>query len=375
MKSTTKHIHLAVTNDLVSDNRVHRIATTLSEMGFAVTLTGRRLPHSPLLSNRNYNTRRMQLLFRKGMLFYAEYNIRLFLYLLFSRYDIIVANDLDTLPACALAASLKRKLLIYDSHEYFTEVPELVHRPRVKHFWERLERFFIRKVDAAYTVCASIAAIYRKKYEIPFQVVRNLPALNSTSPKQSFLLNIPANNKKIVLYQGALNIGRGLEKMINAMKFMPDAVLIIAGDGDLREQLHQLVNDKQLSDRVHFTGRLPLEQLASLTKMAHLGLSLEEDLGLNYRYALPNKLFDYISSEIPVLCSSLPEMKKIVDDYRIGCTISPDSTTEELAKKISEMLNDAVNQPTWKKNLQKAAKELTWEQESKVIETIYRVYL
>lgn len=309
------------------------------------------------------------------MLFYAEYNIRLFLYLLFSRYDIIVANDLDTLPACALAASLKRKLLIYDSHEYFTEVPELVHRPRVKHFWERLERFFIRKVDAAYTVCASIAAIYRKKYEIPFQVVRNLPALNSTSPKQSFLLNIPANNKKIVLYQGALNIGRGLEKMINAMKFMPDAVLIIAGDGDLREQLHQLVNDKQLSDRVHFTGRLPLEQLASLTKMAHLGLSLEEDLGLNYRYALPNKLFDYISSEIPVLCSSLPEMKKIVDDYRIGCTISPDSTTEELAKKISEMLNDAVNQPTWKKNLQKAAKELTWEQESKVIETIYRVYL
>ena len=137
---THRHIILSVTNDLVTDQRVHRSCTALCEAGYDVTLIGRRLPDSVPVK-RQYRTIRMRLLFRKKAVFYAEYNFRLFLRLLFSRADAFYANDTDTLPANYFAAFLRRKPLFFDAHEMFPEVPELVGRPRVKHFWTRIEDY------------------------------------------------------------------------------------------------------------------------------------------------------------------------------------------------------------------------------------------
>ncbi len=362
-----RRIIVSVTNDLVADNRVHKVCNTLTEMGFGVLLTGRCHKNSPEVGPRNYPTRRLRLIFRKGPLFYGEYNLRLFLFLFFSKCDILLSNDLDTLPANALAAKLKRIPLVYDSHEYFTEVPELIHRPRVKQVWQWLEERLVPGVSAAYTVCLSIAEIYTLKYGIPFRVVRNVPdaiLLNDIAP-----LGIPEDSRPVIIYQGALNMGRGLEQAIQAMQFLPEAVLVLAGSGDKVEELRRLAAGVS-PENVRFAGRLPINKLTHLTRQAALGLSIEEDMGLNYRYALPNKLFDYIQAGIPVVISNLPEMRKVVDGYNIGL-VSTSHEPQVLADTFRKALFDNHLRHSWKAGLKNAARELTWENEKHIIEEIF----
>jgi glycosyltransferase involved in cell wall biosynthesis len=366
-----KRIIVSVTNDLVSDNRAHKTCSTLAETGFDVLLVGRKLHHSPNLTPRIYSTKRFKLLFNKGPLFYACYNFRLFWMLIFMKFDVLLANDLDTLPANYLASKMKKKPLVYDSHEYFTEVPELVNRPTVQRIWEGLEKQLVPKVNAAYTVCGSIARIYTEKYGVDFRVVRNVPA------KQNFITgnnNTSEKPEKIILYQGAVNIGRGLEQAILSMKYLQGAKLLIAGDGDIKTELQQLTEREGLQNKVQFLGRLPVDELVQLTPQAHLGLSIEEDLGLNYRYALPNKLFDYIQARVPVLVTDLPEMAALVKHYRIGA-ITDTLEPEALAAKMNEMLLNETRRDNWKKNLETAAQELTWENEKDTLVQVFQRFL
>ena len=359
---------VSVTNDLVSDNRVHKVCTSLVNMGFTVLLVGRKIPSGLLLNIRNYQTHRFNLIFKTGALFYAEYNFRLFLFLLFTKFDLLLANDLDTLTANFLVSRIKNKPLVYDSHEYFTEVPELVNRPKVKRVWEWLEGKMVPKIKNAYTVCNSIADVYKNKYGTKFKVVRNLPNLTK-SP-----VEIKVHTQKIVLYQGAVNIGRGLEQAILAMKDIETAKLLIAGDGDIKQQLEELVDRENLANRVEFVGRLSIGELAGLTPQADLGLSIEEDLGLNYRFALPNKLFDYIQAQVPVLVTNLPEMVAVVNKFKVGeitATLNP----IDLAEKIKTALFDTEKRKVWKRNLKLAAKQLTWENEETIIREIFTQFL
>ncbi len=371
-KLALKKVSLSVINDLVTDNRVHKVAVSLQKMGFEPVLVGRILSES-LPVDRSYQIHRMKLLFRKGPKFYYGYNFRLFFYLLRLSPDVFVANDLDTLPANFLASWLLRKPLIYDSHEYFTEVPELIGRPFVRAVWKGIEKILVPRVDAAYTVCEMIAEVYREMYGVDFKVVRNLPVCEQTQavqpeePKKE-------TDQKIILYQGALNLGRGLEAAIRAMSYLEGAVLWIAGDGDITAQLKQMVDELKLEEKVKFLGRLPLQQLQEVTCQADLGISLEEDLGLNYRFALPNKLFDYIQAGVPVLVSNLPEMKRIVEHYRIGA-IAETHQRKELAEVIKTALFDQERRSVWKKNLPIAALELCWENEEKILREIYSPYI
>ncbi|QIA08022.1 glycosyltransferase [Draconibacterium halophilum] len=363
-----KQIIVSVTNDLVSDNRVHKVCTSLEKMGFEILLVGRKLKTSPELT-RTYPTHRMHLFFTQGACFYAEYNFRVLLFLLFRKADVLLANDLDALTANYLASKIKRVPLVYDSHEYFTEVPELIDRPRVKKIWEWLESKMLPNLKHCYTVCDSIAAIYHEKYGTAFKVVRNIPVGNVESHK-----NKKSTQEKIILYQGAINIGRGLEQAIKAMHFIDDAQLVIAGDGDIKEQLEELVSTEKLENKVRFTGRLSIGELAKLTPTADLGLSIEEDLGLNYRFALPNKLFDYIHAGVPVLVSNLPEMTAIVEEYNIG-EISHSHHPKDLAQSISKALINSDKRIIWMENLMQAAKELTWKNEEKVLKSIFSAFL
>jgi len=366
-----ERIIVSVTNDLVSDNRVHKTCSTLAETGFDVLLMGRKLHHSPNLTPRSYSTKRFKLLFNKGPLFYACYNFRLFWMLIFKQFDVLLANDLDSLLANYLAAKIKKKPLVYDSHEYFTEVPELVNRPAVKRIWEWLEKQLVPKVNAAYTVCDSIARIYTEKYGVDFRVVRNVPAKQNFNPRDD---NTSEKGEKIILYQGAVNIGRGLEQAILAMKYLQGAKLLIAGDGDIKTELQQLTEREGLQNKVQFLGRLPIDELVQLTPQAHLGLSVEEDLGLNYRYALPNKLFDYIHARVPVLVTNLPEMAALVKSYRIG-EITNTLEPKVLAEKMKEMLIYEAKQAEWKQNLETAARVLTWENEKGILVKIFERFL
>jgi glycosyltransferase involved in cell wall biosynthesis len=366
-----KKVSLSVINDLVTDNRVHKVAVSLQKMGFEPILIGRILPDS-LPVERIYPTQRMKLMFRKGPLFYLEFNIRLFFFLLKSEVDVLVANDLDTLAANYLASRIRKKPLVYDSHEYFTEVPELIGRPIVRSIWTWIERQLVPKVNAAYTVCDSIAGVYHDLYKVDFKVVRNLPACTNLNKPEHLekLLSEP----KIILYQGALNLGRGIEAAIRAMNYVDGAELWLVGDGDLTVQLKQLVEELKLEAKVKFLGRLPISNLGEITRQADLGISLEEDLGLNYRFALPNKLFDYIQAGVPVLVSNLPEMRRIVENYQIGA-IAETHQRKDLAEKITSVLFDKEKNVFWKENLKLAAKELCWEKEEEILQEIYKPFL
>jgi len=317
------------------------------------------------LPGRSYEIKRMRLLFKKGKLFYLEYNIRLFLLLLFSRVDILNANDLDTLLANALVSGLRRKALVYDSHEIYTEVPELIQRRATRAVWLALEKVLFPRLRNVYTVNGSLARIYQEKYQVAVKVVRNLPFARS--------FPTTASPRNIILYQGAVNLGRGIDLMIKSMQYMPQAELWIVGKGDVLGEMQKLVADLSLGERVKFWGFVAMEHLAEITRQARIGLSLEEDRGANYRYASPNKVYDYIQSGLPVLVSDLPEMRALVEQYQVGAILPfVQRNPMTLANLLLEMLQDQQAFDEWRQNCQIAAKELNWETEKEKLLAIYQ---
>jgi glycosyltransferase involved in cell wall biosynthesis len=303
------------------------------------------------------------MIFTRGPLFYACFNVRLFLTLLFvKKPDLIIANDLDTLPAAFLSSRIRKLPLIYDSHELFTQVPELIHRKRVQRIWKWIESIFLPRVIYAVTVSYPIAEIYRRLYGVRFNVVRNVPARLG----KPVVRVVPEEyrGKQLIIYQGALNVGRGLEIMIKAMRYLEGVIFIVVGKGDIEKDLYKLVEQENLGTKVQFMGRLLPDQLIPLTQICDLGVSLEEDLGLNYRYALPNKLFDYIQARVPVLCNALPEMARIVETYGVGVA-TRERDPEKLAAIIRFMLEERSS-GAWMLALDRAANELCWENESRV---------
>ncbi len=361
-------ISLTVTNDLVTDQRVHRVATCFHEAGHQVKLIGRVLPESPPVE-RIYSTLRFKLPFTKGPFFYASYNLKLFFVLLKEKSDVYYANDLDSLPANFLAAKIRRKPIIFDSHEYFPEVPELVNRKVVKQFWLTIERLIVPRLKHCITVSPSIAALFYEKYGVPFKLVRNVPFLRTKevllNPPKKSDLGIPAENK-VILYQGALNVGRGLELVMEAMTYLKNTTFLVIGAGDIEQDLRKRAQSLELGNRVVFTGRIPSEELPKYTLLADLGFSLEEDLGLNYRFALPNKLFDYIHAEIPVLASNLPDMAALVKKYKVG-KIAQDRTPKAIALAFQSMLEDEAQRKVWQTNCSLAQKALNWDTEKLVL--------
>jgi glycosyltransferase involved in cell wall biosynthesis len=365
-----KRVIVSVTNDLATDQRVSRLCRTLCSEGFEVILTGRILRESLPLTGMPYKTRRVRHWFNKKMFFYAEYNIRLFFYLLFTRFDILHSNDLDTLPANYLASRIKRRPLVYDSHEYFTEVPGLAGRPVVKKIWEFIERKIFPHVQCVITVNDSIAEIYRKKYSRHIHVVRNLPERITIDPSASPSdYGLPENKKLIIMQGRGINRDRGAEEAIQAMRYIDNAVLVIAGDGDVLNDLKELVIRENSEDKVCFIPPVPYKELMKLTSICHCGLSLDKDTSLNYRFSLPNKLFDYIMAGIPVLASSLPEVSKIVDQYSTGL-IATEVNPRHIAEKLKIILFD-IPKVSWKEKLSKASEELNWDKEKHKLSKLY----
>lgn len=359
---TKQKIIVSVTNDLTTDQRADKICNTLSKLGYDVLLIGRYFKNSKFIY-RDYETKRFQLWFNKGPLFYANYNIRLFIFMLWYKPNALWSNDLDSLPCNFLYSKLNSVNLIFDSHEYFTEVPELLKSPLKQRLWKTLERLMVPKLKKVLTVSQSIADLYEKEYNIKVHLLRNVPLLNK---KTTEVDHIKIADKKIIIYQGAINVNRGIEQMVLSMLHLENSILYIAGAGDISEKIKTLIETNNLSEKVIMLGRIPLEKLHKYTAQADLGLSLEEDKGLNYRFALPNKLFDYIQAEVPVLVANLPEMEKLINQYQVG-EIIENHTPEHIASKIKSMLANEPQIAIWKANSKKAAQELNWEKETQFL--------
>jgi glycosyltransferase involved in cell wall biosynthesis len=363
-------IILSVTNDLATDQRVRKVAHTLTNMGFQVKLVGRLLPWSMPLTDMPFKTKRLKLLFKKGFLFYAEYNVRLFMYLLFQqKIDVLVANDTDTLLANFLVSKLRYKPLVFDSHELFPEVPELVGRKFVKTFWKTIEKLIIPRIRYAYTVNESMAGILKEKYNTPFEIIRNVPLRSSGYHVPEHPVNFDTS-KNIIVYQGVVNVARGLELAIESVALLDETILVIIGQGDIKTQLTDMVIERGLEDKIKFIDRMPPEELLWYTRQANLGIVFEENIGLNSYYALPNKVFDFIKAGVPVLASDLPEIGKLVKEYHVG-EVLHSREPELVAKQMRTMLEDKHKMASYHTNALAASEQLCWELEQEKLKNIY----
>jgi len=291
----------------------------------------------------------------------------LFLYLMTKDVDLIFANDLDTLPAAYLAAKLRNIRLIYDTHEYYTETPELVNRPLVQSIWKKIEDHIFPKLIDILTVNESIAKLYSNKYNKTVHVSRNIPP--SFSPerlKTRKELDLPENKHILILQGTGINVQRGAEEMVLAMQYMENIVLLIVGGGDVFPTLKKMAEQNKVQDKVIFKSRMSFVELRQYTMNSDLGLAIDKDTNLNYRFSLPNKLFDYIHSGIPVLSSGLVELKQIIDKYDIGFYIQ-NHDPKHIATVIENAFSDQTRYNTVKQNTVKAKEELCWEKEEKVL--------
>jgi glycosyltransferase involved in cell wall biosynthesis len=331
---------------------MQRTCSTLSRAGFEVLLVGRKLDNQFDSSRFNFETHRIECFFNSGKLFYFEFNIRVFFYLLFQRFQVICAVDLDTiLPAFALA-KIKGVKLGYDAHEYFQEVPEVVGRSRIKKFWESVARYTIPKTNFRYTVSQKIADQFYELYHVPFEVVRNVPYYKPPIKVQT--------KNPYLLYQGALNDGRGLEELIRASIHLPVKVKI-AGEGDLSESLRKLATELNCQDKVEFLGFIMPTALREVTENAFVGYNVLANKGLSYYYSLANKFFDYTMAGIPCLVSEFPEYISLHEKFGIGiyCKLSEADIIREVNRLFSEEeYYEALRHSAWE-----AAKSLNWSLE------------
>lgn len=296
------------------------------------------------------------------------------MFLLFRKADILLSNDLDTLLPNFLITRLKKQKLVYDSHEYFTGVPELAGRPVVRSIWKTIERIIFPRLKYVYTVNQSIASLYKTEYKVNVKVIRNLPEPVMPVRETDGLkekLGLPRDKFIIILQGNGINMHRGAEEAVQAMQYLNDGVLLIAGNGDVIEILKKMTQDLNLCQKVIFKARMPMDRLIFYTQCAQLGLTLDKDTNINYRYSLPNKLFDYIQCRVPVLGSNLPEVAKIIEQYKIGDIIYTHEP-KAIAEKFHSIINNPSQQAEWKKNLEKAAAMLSWNVEKPMLLQIFK---
>lgn len=357
-------------NNYEGDQRVQKVCGSLQKFGFETEVIATDLRGAPKL-NFPYKVHTLHLKKTEGIRLYMEFNRKLFQKLrkTAKKEDILLANDLDSLLPNYLVSKLKGCELVFDSHEIFSEVPSLHNRPFRKKIWKKLERFTVPKIKHFYTVSDGYADWFENEYGKRPVVIRNVPSLplNKDQELQVLLPEI-SPGEKILLYQGILNFSRGIDKMILAMQHLSGVQLWIVGNGPKRKEFEDLTDELNLRDRVKFIGHVSPGQLRLITPKADLGLSLEEDYGISYRYALPNKIFDYTHAGIPILATWLPEIKNTVEKYSIGKTIQ-NHDPGHIAERIKEMLEEGKS--PYSENLKKAAEVFNWGNEEEKLQKIY----
>ena len=328
--SSAPHIVLTVTSDPNYDQRMLRICTSLHTAGYRVTIVGRHRPNSRPLIERPYRQVRIRQRIDSGKLFYALYNLNLFFWMLFRQMDAVCAIDLDTILPVYYISRLRRKPRVYDAHELFCEMEEVVTRPKTQKMWYAIERHTVPNFPNGYTVNESYVREYKRMYGVDYAIVRNATVLRP--------LAIPVKTEKYILYQGAVNHGRCFEQLLPAMKDVK-ARLIICGEGNFKEEAMVMVRELGLIEKVIFKGYVPPDELREYTLQATVGITLFVATSLSNELSLANRFFDYMHAGVPQLCAAYPEYELINGQYEVACLLR-DIMPETIAAALNKMLED-----------------------------------
>ena len=354
---------IAVISDLYTDMRVRKHASLLSEMGFDVTVIGRKSGDTPDSSIMPAKIIRLKIPFRRGPLMYISYNMVLMLHLIFRKADLYISNDLDTLLPCFTASQLSSKPLVYDAHEYFTGQYGLPERKFKHQVWKTLERWILPRVRNMMTVSESIASLYKEEYGVSPVVIRNVAPSAATIIPANRHDFVDRDDNLLVVFQGAgINPGRGAGELVEAMTLLEGVVLLVIGSGDIIGEVRKGVAERGLDDKIRFVPRMPWEQMMAYTKCCDAGLSLDTDTCFNQRLSLPNKLFDYIAAGIPVVVSPLPEVSAVVMKYGCGIILNA-MTPHDIREALASLRDKRSLLKSLKDGAAGARKELAWETE------------
>lgn len=368
---------MLITNSLRKDPRVQREAETALKAGFDTYVLG--------CWDYNYDEEFLKKLSYKTWIYMIDQKYRNNLHssiLKFLRFvipiyhltkkcveikpEIIHANDLDTLPAAYIAAKLTKAKIIYDSHEIYTGMPQLVNRKIIKFVLQRIESFLIRRVDHVISVSHAAASRLSELYKIPEpSVVTNCSF--SVNEKKLDLKNEAFE----VVYQGIMRRNRGYEQFVMAANYIDDKInLILRGYGDIKDYLRDEVEEHQFKN-VLFPEPVEISELIKVASQSHVGVVLTQPVSDNFKYTVSNKIFEYIQARIPVILSDVPEHRYLNEKYKIGIIIDS-ITPEKIAEAINKLYTDEELYNYFKRNVEIAAKHLTWENEGTKLISIYK---
>ncbi|PFA99179.1 glycosyltransferase [Priestia aryabhattai] len=286
------------------------------------------------------------------------------------KYDYYHSNDLNTLPqGITCAKILRRKKLVYDSHEVQTDRTGY-NSP----IYGIMEKIYIKFTDVMIAENHTRAKYTEDLYGLYPKVIHNYPFV--TRPEHSGAvnlhekLNIPAS-EPILLYQGGIQVGRGLDKLVQAAPMFKRGVLVFIGDGRIKPELEQMVKEKGLEDRVKFIPKVPVDDLMHYTKNAYLGFQVLNNICFNHYSASSNKLFEYMMSAVPVIACSFPEIQRVVETEEVGlCVDSHDP--ESIAKGVNYLLDHPEERERMSHNCYEAREKYNWNNEKEIFVQIYK---
>lgn len=284
--------------------------------------------------------------------------------------DLYHSNDLNTLPQGYICSKIKRKPLVYDSHEVQTS--RTGYNPKITKFFEG---FFVKRVDKMIMTTDTRAEFTKDLYNInKTEVIHNYPFFTG---EQSIhcrkdihkICNIN-KNEPILLYQGGIQAGRGLDKIVKSIPMIKKGTVVFIGDGRIKPQIKELVKEMKLEDRVRFIDKVPVDELKYYTASAYLGFQVLNNVCFNHYSALSNKLFEYIMSEVPVVGCDFPEIKKVITESQVGITVDS-SNPEDIARGVNLLLENTELYNTLKSNCKTAKYKYNWNNEKQKFIEIY----
>ena len=352
--------------DIATDARTLNISAAFAKNGHSVAVIG--TGHEPIPYNNNvefflFPDRKDKKTWQRWLYFYRNsmHAIKSI------QTKIVFAEDVYSLPIAAKIAKQCNAKLIYDSREIYSAIGPLSHNSIKQNIISYIEKKYIKSVDEI-IVTAERDADYLKEHltdRINYTTIKNLPPYMDKSDSDIIRnkFSIP-HNAGIVLYQGMLLSGRGIEKTIEAVLTIKDAVFVILGEGPLHTSLANFIKKNKLEKRIFLAGAVPYKQLHEWTCSADVGIALIEPVSKSYELALPNKLFEYIMARIPTLCSDLPAMKEVIIQNDCGKYVEYNISREQLASVLKELLD---NKKIYADNCDKAAHKLSFEKQDSLL--------
>jgi glycosyltransferase involved in cell wall biosynthesis len=290
------------------------------------------------------------------------------------RADVYHAHDFDALVPAYLASRVNNAKLVYDSHELWLENERLApYLPLQKPMLWLLEKALTRRADLVITVSDPIAEELTTRYGIERPLVLlNCPKYKEVQPSAETQCSLRSTGgKKMALFIGKLVRNRGLEQLIESAQYLREAEVVIVGDGLLRQSLEEKVKEMHLENKVRFSGWIPHKNLLAYTASADVGVEPTQSNCLSYRYALGNKIFEYLMAGLPIAVSDQPQRRQIVEKYGVG-EVFDEKDPRSIAQAIDSIVSDEERYRKMRQRVRLSAREeFNWEVQAKKLVEAY----